>query len=230
MTPYKIKLLKKEGVARATMAFHFEKPEGFIFVPGQYADLTLISPSETDKEGNIRTFSLASAPYEEDLIFATRMRDTAFKRELGKMPEGAEIEIDGPFGSFTLHAKKEKPAVFIAGGIGITPFRSILKNASKEKPRRKFYLFYSNRTPEDAPFLKELSDLTKEIPDFTFVPVLSSTEGYLNEEKIKKHVENIDGPVYYLAGPPAMTTAMRKMLADLNIPKDDIRFEEFAGY
>ncbi len=230
MASHNIKLLRKEGVAKGTMAFHFEKPEGFLFLPGQYADLTLIDPTETDSEGNIRTFSIASAPCEEFLTFATRMRDTAFKRELGKMPEGREIQIDGPFGSFTLHTKKEKPAVFIAGGIGITPFLSILKNAAREKPNRKFYLFYSNRTAADAPFTKELDDLTHEIPDFIFVPLLTDTEGYLNGEVIKKHVKNIDGPIYYLAGPPALVAAMRKMLAEMGISEDDIRFEDFAGY
>lgn len=230
MAVHKVKLLKKEEVAKGTTAFHFEKPEGFVFVPGQYADLTIVDPTETDKEGNIRTFSIASAPAEPDLMFATRMRDTAFKRQLGKMPEGSELELDGPFGSFTLHARKEKPAVFIAGGIGITPFFSILKTAAEEKPDRKFILFYSNRTAEDATFLQELSSLTKTIPDFTFVPVMSDAEGYINDETIRKHVGNIDGPIYYLAGPPGMVAAMRKLLAGMGISDDDVRFEEFDGY
>ena len=230
MPGHKIKLLKKETVAKGTMAFHFEKPAEFVFVPGQYADLAIINPKETDREGNIRTFTIASAPGEKDLVFATRMRDTAFKRELDRMPEGTAIEMDGPYGSFTLHAKKEKPAVFIAGGIGITPFMSILTSAAEEKLNRKFFLFYSNRTENDAAFLRELSGLTAEIPDFTFVPIMSEREGYLNEKTIRKYVENIDGPIYYLAGPPGMVAAMRKMLAGMNIPEDDIRFEEFAGY
>lgn len=230
MNTYKSKLIRKEEVAKGTTAFHFEKPSEFIFVPGQYADLTLLNPTETDQEGTIRTFSIASSPADPDLVFATRMRDTAFKRQLGTMPEGTEIQIDGPYGSFTLHAKKERPAVFIAGGIGITPFMSILKTAGDEKPNRKFYLFYSNRTKDDAAFFNGLSRLTEEIPDFTFVPVMSETEGYIDEGKIRKYVEHIDGPVYYLAGPPAMTSAMRKMLADMGISENDIRFEEFAGY
>ncbi len=240
MNSYRSKLIKKEEIAKGTMAFHFEKPDGFSFVPGQYADLTMVNPKETDEEGNIRTFTIASAPLEKDLIFATRMRDTAFKRELGKMPEGAEIEIDGPFGSFTLHTKREKPAAFIAGGIGITPFLSILKTAAEEKPDRKFYLFYSNRTEDDAPFLRDLSSLTKGTPGFTFVPTMSNLPpgengwkgetGYINGDMIKKHLPTIDGPIYYLAGPPQMVAAMRKMLSEMGVSEDDIRFEEFSGY
>ncbi len=230
MNTYRSKLLKKEEVARGTTAFHFEKPEGFTFVAGQYADLTILDPAETDQEGNIRTFSIASTPFDPDLVFATRMRDTAFKRQLGKMLEGTALQIDGPYGSFTLHAKKERPAVFIAGGIGITPFMSILATAGKEKPDRKFYLFYSNHTKNDAAFFDKLSHLIEKIPDFTFIPVMSDTEGHITDQTIKKHIEHTDGPVYYLAGPPAMVAAMREMLAGMNISEDDIRFEEFAGY
>src|SRR6185369_4376998 len=82
MPIYKTVLRRKEEIADGTMAFHFEKPGGFVFKAGQFGDFTLINPGETDAEGNIRGFSLASAPYEADLMFATRMRDTAFKRVL----------------------------------------------------------------------------------------------------------------------------------------------------
>ncbi len=237
---HKSKLIKKEEVAKNTFAFHFEKPEDFVFTPGQYADIALINPKESDEEGNIRTFSIASSPSEKDLIFATRMRDTAFKRELLRMPEGTEVEIDGPFGSFILHSRSEKPAVFIVGGIGITPFFSMLKNSVLEKPDRSFYLFYSNRSEADAPFLKGLSELRGKLKNFVFIPTMSNTEpgktlwkgetGRITGEMIKKYLLNINGPIYYLTGTPAMVADIRKLLADMNISEDDIRFEEFAGY
>jgi hypothetical protein len=100
---YPSRLLNKVEVAEGTMAFHFEKPPGFDFKPGQSADLTLLNPPETDSEGNVRTFSIASAPFEDQLMFATRMRDTAFKRSLKKMPLGAVVKMDSAMGSFTLH-------------------------------------------------------------------------------------------------------------------------------
>src|SRR5690242_20345151 len=105
------KLEKHELVAEGTMAFHFAKPPGFEFRAGQSIDLTLLNPPETDGEGNTRAFSLASAPFDPDLMIATRMRDTAFKRVLGKASPGLEVRIDGPSGSFVLHRKAERPAV-----------------------------------------------------------------------------------------------------------------------
>ena len=97
-----VRLIGREEVADGTMAFHFEKPAGFLFKAGQFADFTLIDPPETDAEGNIRGFSLASAPYEKDLEIATRMRDTAFKRVMKRLPYGTQLKLDAPYGSFTL--------------------------------------------------------------------------------------------------------------------------------
>ncbi len=128
---FKSKLLSRSNVAEGTMAFHFVRPAGFIFKAGQAADLTLLNPPETDSEGNIRTFSIASPPFEEQLTFATRMRDTAFKRSLKVVPLGTEIQIAPPSGSFTLHKNANKPAVFLAGGIGITPFISVIRQAHR---------------------------------------------------------------------------------------------------
>src|SRR5690349_24332178 len=100
---YRSKLLNRVEVAEGTMAFHFEKPAGFDFKPGQSSDLTLLDPPEKDSEGNVRTVSIASAPFEDQLIFATRMRDTAFKRSLKRVPLGTPVKIDSPMESFTLH-------------------------------------------------------------------------------------------------------------------------------
>lgn len=91
------------------------------FKAGQFMDLTLLDPAETDAEGNTRGFSINSAPDETELVFTTRLRDTAFKRVLRSMPLGTGVQIDGPFGNFTLHSKETRPAVLLAGGIGITP-------------------------------------------------------------------------------------------------------------
>src|ERR1700688_1019187 len=85
-------LIRREEVAEGTMAFHFEKPSGFNFKAGQFADVTLTNPPETDAEGNTRTFSIASPPFENELVFTTRMRDTAFKRSLKNVPLATEVE------------------------------------------------------------------------------------------------------------------------------------------
>ncbi len=130
---YLLKLKSREEVAERTMAFHFEKPGSFKFIPGQFIDITLLTPSETDAEGNTRGFSIASAPYEATIMVTTRLRDTAFKRVLKTMPLEIEVKIEGPFGDLKLHNDVKRTAVFLAGGIGITPFHSILLDAEKLK-------------------------------------------------------------------------------------------------
>src|SRR5499427_4003512 len=130
---YASRLLNRIEVAEGTMAFHFEKPAGFDFKPGQSVDVTLLNPPETDSEGNVRTFSIASAPFEDQLMFATRMRDTAFKRSLKTVPLGTSVKMEQAIGSFTLHKNSTKPAVLLTGGIGITPFSSIVRQADHDR-------------------------------------------------------------------------------------------------
>lgn len=240
MPVYQSNLKSREQVAEGTMAFHFEKPAGFDFQGGQSVDMTLLNPPETDDEGNIRSFSIASAPFQDELIFATRMRDSAFKRSLKSVPLGTELKIDGPMGSFVLHKNVNKPAVFLAGGIGITPFLSIVTQAAHDHAAHQLYLFYSNHRPEDAPFLDSLRRLEKDNPNFHFIPSMTDMEksrrawdgerGFIERGMLTKYLNNLNGPIYYLAGPPAMVAAMRKMLLDTKVDEDDIRTEEFAGY
>src|SRR5690606_21011577 len=133
MPIYTVTLLKKEEIAHQTMAFSFDRPEGFEFRAGQSGDFTLIEPPETDEEGNTRTFSFAQAPYENGLVVATRMRDTAFKRVIRNLSEGSTLKLDAPYGSFVLHKTLTTPAVFLTGGIGITPVRSMIAQATQDK-------------------------------------------------------------------------------------------------
>ena len=240
MPIYKTKLKCRQEIAAGTMAFHFEKPEGFAYKAGQFADYTLINPSETDAEGNTRGFSLASAPYEDDLMAATRMRDTAFKRVLKTMEIGTELTLDAPYGSFTLHNNAQIPAVFLTGGIGVTPVRSIVLQATHDKLPHKIFLFDSNRRPEDAAFLVDLTEAQKNNPNFTFVGTMTEMEksdrqwheetGFITKAMLLKYISDLTLPIYYLAGPSAMVTAMRQTLNEAGVNDDNIRTEEFSGY
>ena len=237
---YEIKLIEKREVARETMEFTLEKPDGFIYQSGQTIDLTLVDPKETDSKGNIRTFSLVSEPHEPVLKIAMRLRDSAFKRVIRSLDEGSSLCLEGPFGSFVLHKKVERPAIFIAGGIGITPFYSIIKDATERKLENKIILFYSNNNPEDSAFLTELQNLEKQNSNFKLVATITNAEnenkdwlgerGRINEDMIKKYLPENTSPIYYLVGPQAMVGVMREMLDKMGVDSDDIRFEEFAGY
>jgi ferredoxin-NADP reductase len=156
------------------------------------------------------------------------------------MEVGTEVELDAPYGSFTLHNDAEKPAVILAGGIGITPFYSIVKNATHNKLPHQIYLFYSNRRPEDTAFLAELTELAKENPNFHLIATMTEMDksgqkwegetGYIDANMVKKYVTDLTTPIYYLAGPASMVAAMRKLLTEMNVNEDNIRTEEFAGY
>jgi ferredoxin-NADP reductase len=237
---YQCKLSNRVEVAEGTMAFYFEKPSRFDFKPGQSADLTLSNPPETDSEGDTRTFSIASPPFEKRLMFASRMRDTAFKGSLKKVPLGTQVKIDPPMGSFMLHKNSAKAAVLMAGGIGITPFLSIVRQADHDRLPHKLHLFYSNRRPEDAAFLDVLQMLEKTNPNFQLVCTMTEMSkskkewegetGLINQEMLSRHLTNLQGPIYYIAGPPVMVAGLRKMLVAAKVDEDDIRAEDFAGY
>lgn len=236
----KTKLVGRQEVAERTMAFRLEKPSGWAFKAGQSIDLTLLDPPETDAEGNTRALTIASAPSEENLMVATRLRDSAFKRTLQAIPLGTELKIEGPFGNLLLHNKAERPAVFLAGGIGITPARSIAVHAAREKLPHRIFIFYSNRRPEDAAFLAELEGLQKENPRFKLIATMTGMAksarkwdgeaDHIDKKMLAKHLSDPLSPVYYVTGPPAMVAAMRLMLNDAGVNDDDIRSEEFSGY
>jgi ferredoxin-NADP reductase len=235
-----VPLARRETVAEGTVAFHFTRPAGFAHRAGQSMLLTLIHPDETDGEGDSRTFTIASSPHERDLMIATRMRDTAFKRVMNKAPLGTMVKLDGPNGEMVLHDDISRPAVFLAGGIGITPFRAIVGDAAHRKLRHRLHLFYSNRRPEDAAFLNELQQLEDVNENYRLVATFTEAQktqqtwsgetGPINAEMLARHLSDLIGPIYYFAGPPAMTAAMQRMLEDIGIDNRSMRYEEFYGY
>jgi len=232
-------LIGRDLVAEGTMAFRFAKPADWTYRAGQFIDITLLDPPETDAEGNTRGFSISSAPNEDVIMITTRLRDTAFKRVLRTMPIGTPVKIEGPFGDLRLH-NASRPAVVLTGGIGITPFRSILietiRNGGLPYP---VVVFYANRRPQDAAFLDELRELADQAGDLTFVPTMSELDptepwdgerGHIDASMLARHLDGISNAIYYLTGPPGMVKGLRTILVDSGVDEDDIRTEEFTGY
>src|SRR3982074_3436482 len=118
-------------------------------------------------------FSIDGATSDKVLLVPTRMRNTVFKRTISTLPIGSRAKVEGPMGSFTLHNNTSRPAVFLAGGIGIAPFLSVLSYATEEKLRHPIVLFYANRYLEDAAFIDALWKLERANPRFRFVPTLT---------------------------------------------------------
>lgn len=237
---YSVNLVRRESIAEATMAFYFSRPAAFSFKAGQSVRIRLIAPQETDSGGDSRIFSIASAPHETDLMIATRMRDTAYKRTLTAMPLGTTLELIGPSGDMVLENSSRQPLVFLAGGIGITPFLSMVRHASHSRLEQNILLFYGNRRPEDAPFLNELGKMGRHNPHFRFIALVSEPEnsarpwkgetGMIRRALIEQHVPDLKAAIYYFAGPPAMTEAVHKMLEELGIAAQAMRSEKFTGY
>lgn len=240
MAIHEVTLQSRETLAEGTQAFHFTRPEGFTFKPGQAIDLILPALEGPNPDAAKHAFSIVNAPGEPGLTIATRMRASAFKRALDALEPGDKAKVDGPFGSLTLHKDATRDALFIAGGIGITPFMSIVRHAASGGDGRRRVLVYSNHRPEDAAFLAELDALSKAGACFRVVPTMTAMHRSgspwagesrrLDAAMVKAAVAGLSRPIAYLAGPPDMVAAAKETLVEAGIDEDDLRAEDFFGY
>jgi ferredoxin-NADP reductase len=240
MAEYRMTLVDRQQIAADTMAFWFEPDDGYFeFRAGQHVDVVFAHPRQGSENDNFRTFSLASSPQEKtSIMVAMRMRKTAFKGALQCAALGTKFVVSRPRGSFTLHKDATRPAVFLAGGIGIAPIRSILQDAAQERLEHKLYLFYSNRDADDAAFLEELENLRGQNHNFIFIPTVTGhrtlawpyEKGHIHFEMLKRYLPTLKGPVYYIAGPSGMVTAMTRLLNSSGVSEDDMKTEEFGDY
>lgn len=234
-------IVTRQEIAQGTLAFHLSKPIGFTFRPGQAFEIRLpaMDPGAGGQDRG-HAFSIVSAPHEDELIFATRMRDSVYKRALGALSPGAEVEIDGPFGSLLLHKNTARAGVLIAGGIGITPFMSMIRHAVQQQSPQPLALLYSNRRPEDTAFLGELQAHTQALPAFSLhatmtdmahsaLPWSGATE-MIDAAFVRRAIAPLPAPIFYVSGPPGLVQAMRQTLLQVGVDEDDVRCEEFYGY
>jgi ferredoxin-NADP reductase len=237
MQTYTIKLIEKQEVADQTVAFVFNKPEEFVFQAGQYVVMTLPTLTFPDDRRGMRSLSIASAPYENQLVFAMRITQSGFKQTLNAMEIGGEVTITQAIGHFVLD-KSDRPVTFLIGGIGITPARSILRQAVHDGSKRPFYLFYSNRHPEDASFANELQDFPE--LNYTCIDTLTNQEaaescewqeerGYICDTMLQKYIADIKHSMYYIVGSPTFANAMITMLTGMGVEKESIKQDPFTG-
>lgn len=240
MANFLLKFKQKVQVADGTWSFYFEKPADFVFEAGQYVALVLPRLVVPDKRGPVRSLSICSAPFEEDLMFSVRITDSGFKQTLMALEPGEVAQATKPIGHFTLaHAADGKPIVFLIGGIGITPVRSILAQAAHDGLNRCFTLFYSNRMKKDAAFHTELKEVT--LPQCTYIPTfsqetdsqseLNEERGYIDEVMLRKYVPvaELTENWYYLVGAPAFIEAMEKLLTSVGVAKERMVNDPFTG-
>ena len=222
------------------MLLRFQKPPGFNFQAGQFCFVTAPELGFHDQEGFRKPFSIASSPLEKELVFVLRLTETAFKRTLKEMPLGATVAIDSPVGLFTLPKKTGRPLVFLAGGIGVSPFRSMMKYSVDASTGHKITLLYSSRVPEEAIFLDELRNLVESDSRMAVIATMtrpdrsghvwSGPTGRVDQAMIKKQCKDWQEALYYVSGPPAMVEDMRNLLLHMGIIQQRTKQEVWAGY
>ncbi len=214
-------------------SFRFSRPAELDYKPGQFFFITL---KQGDKELS-KHFSFSSSPTEKDHIeFTKKITDHEFSTALKTVKVGDWARIDAPFGQFTFEGEYPKIAL-LGGGIGITPFMSICKNAADKALSSKITLFYGCRTENDMAFFKELKELAELNSNFKLVPIVTQptpqwtgATGIINAEMVKQHLPDYQENMFYTCGPPPMIEAMEKLLVSLGLQKEKLKRELFTGY
>ena len=232
-------LLERKFVAHETLSILVRRPEAFEFRAGQYVDLTIFGAPHRDALGPTRSMSIASPPGAGHLEFVMRVRGSAFKRNIAEVPLGTEVMIEGPMDDLRF-APDDREHVFIAGGVGIAPFLSILRETSARGDDLSGTLFYANRRPGDALYLEELERTACTIAGLRIVPTMTadrdSIEGWAGERErpgaalLRKHLSELVGPAYYIAGSPMFISHLRRVLLAEGVSDVDIGLEMYAGY
>lgn len=206
---------------------------------GQYIYYELDALAFPDERGNRRHFTISSSPTDKGiLMFTTRMRGSGFKETLRHAPTGYELSCETPLGGFVLQeGDSERRHVFIAGGIGVTPYRSILRYALHTKERLNAVMLYFNRSSIDIVFRSELEDMARQMPTVSVVHVLSEPDlgwtgerGTLDEALLQRWVPNVNESFFWISGPPPMVQAFSEVLLQLGVKEESIRTDRFLGY
>jgi ferredoxin-NADP reductase len=229
---------EKTPVALGTLLVVFDlQGEEVDFRPGQYFWVTLLDPPYDDEKGPRRHITVVTSPTERGVLgFATRLRDSAFKRSLQELPVGTEVDVEQPKGEFVLPEEADREYVFIAGGIGITVFRSMLRYIADERLPYRITLLYSNRDRESTAFFDELRQLESEIPGLRVVFTMTDDSSWDGERRridrdfLRDHLDDGAGATYLIAGPPPMVEGVVEELKAFGVPEEQIRPDRFSGY
>lgn len=230
--------IKKEEVAKNTYSFYFDRAQiDFDFLPGQYIEMTL-PIKNPDYRGSERFFTIASSPLNKNYLMITiKIIKSSFKKALMDIKPMQLVEFTGPWGGFVFREEQAFPHVFLAGGIGITPFHSMITYANTKNLSIPIILFASFSAREDIVFHKELSGISRINPNIKIIYTITHPDdqwkgetGRISEELIKKYVSNILEPRYYIVGPPSMVSAIEEIVLEMGVPNERIFIENFTGY
>jgi ferredoxin-NADP reductase len=229
---------EKREVAKGTLLVIFDlQGEELDFRAGQYFWVELPDRGDNDEKGLRRHISVVTSPTERGVLgLCTRLRDTAFKRTLAELEVGDEVDVEPPKGDYRLPEDTSKEYVFVAGGIGITVFHSMLRYIADTGEPYRVTLVYSNRDRESTAFLDELLELERTLPGFRLVLTMTEDEGWEGEsrlisaEMLQDHLDELPSRTYLVAGPPPMVEAVVEQLQSAGVPEEQILPDRFSGY
>jgi glycine betaine catabolism B len=254
--------IKSEGTD--VMSFKFSKKQGeqkkwgedsqnikeiLDYKAGQFAFFD-IGEVYNDSKGPIRHFTISSSPTEDFIMLSTRIRDSPYKQRLASLEKGAKVKVRGPQGEFVIHEDYSKTAIFVSGGIGVTPFRSMIKYATDMQLPLKIIMFDSNKNKESVLFKKEFDEWTSQNKNIVIIYNLTEEKnpqeqqsspmdiwkgeyGRIDKAMILRYVDSstLKDSLFYICGPPNMLKAMKSLIQEeLKIPEEKIKVEEFTGY
>lgn len=236
----RIRLKERRPETADVISFIFDLGgQSIAFRPGQYLDYELDALAFPDERGNRRHFTLSNSPTEKGIVmFTTKMRGSGFKETLRQVPLGYELTCETPVGEFVMGKNEtSRHHVFMAAGIGVTPYRSILRHAVDMNEPINVLMLYFNRSSTDIVFRQELEDIAREMPTCSLVHVLSEPEpgwtgerGKFNEALFHKLVTNPDQSLFWISGPPPMVGAYKESLLSVGVKEEAVRIDKFFGY
>jgi ferredoxin-NADP reductase len=229
---------EKREVAKGTLMVVFDLQGAEVdFRPGQYFWVELLDSPYQDERGLRRHITVVTTPTERGVLgLCTRLRDSAFKKTLAELEVGDEVEVEPPKGDWALPEDTSPSYVFVAGGIGITPYHSMLRYIADTGAPYRVTLVYSNRDRESAPFLDELHEYERTLPNFRLVLTMTDDPGWdgetrhIDAEMLRDNLGELGSYTFLVTGPPPMVESVVQELAGAGVPEARVLPERFSGY
>ena len=226
------KVVSSRQLTPTTRAIEVEKPKVFTFRPTQFTFLQL----QTEEGMDARPMSLATSRTRPHLEYAIRLSDSAYKRAFAALQPDDEVRVFGPIGDFVLH--ETRPALLLAGGIGITPLKGMAEYAADKSLPIPIRLVYSNRSEDEIVYRRELEALETQNARFRVLHTLTRTTddgwqgktGRIDQKLLQEAARDLADPIYYVSGTPSMVVGTLRLLRGSGVPESDIEIEAFRGY
>ncbi|MDP3941240.1 MAG: FAD-dependent oxidoreductase [bacterium] len=239
---FQLPFIRKERVAKDAWKFYFDRSgiADLDFLPGQFIKM-ILDIENPDERGFSRTFSITSSPLDKEyLTITTHIIQSAFKKALYNVTPGTDVKFFGPSGRFVLHDEDTFPHIFLAGGIGITPFHSMITYSAQKNLLIPITLFASFAKDEDMLFYDELMTISSNNPNSKIIYTLtklgklqgawSGETGRIRPELVRKYCPDFQNAHFFITGSPHMVDAMLAMVKEMDISDEQVKKERFVGY